>query len=302
MRRVLERVVVGGPVTFFHHSDLFADGDHRGDEAVDFEQGFALRRLDHECSRNREAQGWRMKAVVHQPLGNVLGTDALGATTRLLEWAQIQNALMRYMPVGAGVKRGVVVFQAHADVVGAQDRGFGRRLQAIRAHHAAIHPADRQDGGVTQGSCGNGADTVHRYASGNVSRQIRHQIGYHADRADARSTTTVRNAKGLVQVQVADVAAEFTGSRHADQRVHVGAVHIDAAPVLVHQSAQLLDLGFEHAVGAGVGDHHGGEIGAMLFALGAQVLHVNVAIGIARRHHHGEAGHLRTRRIGAVGA
>ena len=37
-------------------ANLFADGDHGGDEAVDFTQRFALGRLYHQCVRHREAQ------------------------------------------------------------------------------------------------------------------------------------------------------------------------------------------------------------------------------------------------------
>jgi hypothetical protein len=51
-----------------------------------------------------------------------------------------------------------------------------------------------------------------------------------------------------VQVQVAHVAAELARRGHADQRVHVGAVHVDAPAVLVHQRAQLLHAHLEHAV------------------------------------------------------
>jgi len=71
------------------------------------------------------------------------------------------------------------------------------------------------------------------------------------------------------------------GAASAHQCVHVGAVHIDPAAVLVHQRAQLFDRGFEHAVGAGVGDHHRGQVGAVLLALGLQVGHVHVAVVIA---------------------
>ena len=83
-----------------------------------------------------------------------------------------------------------------------------------------------------------------------VRRQEGHQVLDHAHRADARAAAAVRDAEGLVQVQVAHVAAELARRGHADQRVHVGAVHVDPAAVAVHQRAQLLHAGLEHAVGA----------------------------------------------------
>ena len=104
-----------------------------------------------------------------------------------------------------------------------------------------------------------------------------------------------------MQVQVAHIAAELARRRDAHQRVHVGAVHVHPPAVLVHERAQLLDLRLEHAVRARVGDHHAGEVGAVLLALGLQVGQVDVAVLVAARHDHLHAGHLRARGVGAVG-
>ena len=75
--------------------------------------------------------------------------------------------------------------------------------------------------------------------AGGVAGQEGHQVLDHAHRADAGAAAAVRDAEGLVQVQVADVAAELARRRQADQRVHVRAVDVDAPAVLVHQRAQL---------------------------------------------------------------
>jgi hypothetical protein len=69
-----------------------------------------------------------------------------------------------------------------------------------------------------------------------VARQVGHQVFDHAHRAHARAAAAVRNAEGLVQVQVAHVAAELARRGHADQRVHVGAVDVHAAAVLCTSS------------------------------------------------------------------
>ena len=98
-----------------------------------------------------------------------------------------------------------------------------------------------------------------------------------------------------------EIAAEFARCGHADQSVHIGAVHIHAGAVLVHQLAQFLDLGLEHAVGAGVGDHHRRQMIAVLLAFGAQVVEVDIAVAAAAGHHHRHAGHLRRCRVGAMG-
>ena len=44
-----------------------------------------------------------------------------------------------------------------------------------------------------------------------VARQVRGQVRGHADRAHARTAAAVRDAEGLVQVQVADVGADAPG-------------------------------------------------------------------------------------------
>ena len=81
-----------------------------------------------------------------------------------------------------------------------------------------------------------------------------------ADRAHARAAAAVGDAEGLVQVEVADVGADVAGAAEADLRVHVGAVHVDLAAVLVDDLADFLDGFLEDAVGGGVGDHQRGEV------------------------------------------
>ena len=111
----------------------------------------------------------------------------------------------------------------------------------------------------------------------------------------------MRDAESFVQVQVAHIATELAGRGHAHQGVHVGTVYVDTPAVLVHQLAELLDLRLEHAMCAGVGDHHRGQVGAVLLALGLQVGHVDVAVLVALGHDHLQADHLGAGRVGAVG-
>ena len=70
----------------------------------------------------------------------------------------------------------------------------------------------------------------------------------HADRAHARTAAAVRDAERLVQVEMADVGADVARPAEADHRVHVRAVHVDLAAVLVHDLADLADRLLEHAV------------------------------------------------------
>jgi hypothetical protein len=134
-----------------------------------------------------------------------------------------------------------------------------------------------------------------------VAWQERRQVRLDADRADARAATAVGNAEGLVQVQVRDVAAELARCAEADHGVHVGAVDVHLAAVVMNDAADFADAFLEHAVGRRVGDHQRGEVFAVLDGLGAQVFDVDVATGIAGGHDHAHAGHVGGGRVGAVG-
>ena len=59
-----------------------------------------------------------------------------------------------------------------------------------------------------------------------------------ADRTDAGAAAAVRNAEGLVQVQVRDVGAELARRGEADQRIQVRAVDVHLAAVRVHDLAE----------------------------------------------------------------
>ena len=83
-----------------------------------------------------------------------------------------------------------------------------------------------------------------------MAGQERREVLRHADRPHARTAAAVRDAERLVQVEVADVGADVTRAAEADLRVHVGAVHVDLAAVLVHDPADLPDRALEDAVRA----------------------------------------------------
>ena len=60
------------------------------------------------------------------------------------------------------------------------------------------------------------------------------QLPRDGDRAHARPAAAVRNAEGLVQVEMADVGADVPRAAQADLRVHVRAVHVDLPAMLVN--------------------------------------------------------------------
>jgi hypothetical protein len=63
------------------------------------------------------------------------------------------------------------------------------------------------------------------------------QMLRHANRPHAGTAAAVRNAKGLVQIDMADVRPDAAGTAQADLRVHVRAVHIDLPAVIVDDLA-----------------------------------------------------------------
>ena len=100
----------------------------------------------------------------------------------------------------------------------------------------------------------------------------------HADRADAGTAAAVRNAKGLVQIEMANVGADVARAAEADLRVHVRAVHVNLAAVRVHDFANLADGRFENAVGGRIGHHQRGEIVFVRVGFGAEIGEVDIAV------------------------
>ena len=108
----------------------------------------------------------------------------------------------------------------------------------------------------------------------------------------------MRSRKCFMQVEVHDVDAEIAGACDADERVHIGAVHVDEAAFVVHDAADLANVFFEDADGVGVGDHETGHIVGHGLREGFEINHatfvrLDVFDGVA--DHHGRGG------IGAVG-
>ena len=92
-----------------------------------------------------------------------------------------------------------------------------------------------------------------------MRRQMRRQMLGDADRAHAGTAAAVRNAERLVEVEMAHIGADVARPAQADLRIHVRAVHIHLAAMLMDDLADLLDRGLEHAVRRRIGHHQGAE-------------------------------------------
>ena len=174
--------------------------------------------------------------------------------------------------------------EPRGDVVGVEDRDLGRARQAFAAHHQDVDVGDRQDRRRAERRRRHRADRCGRRAVGRgMAGQERREMRLDADRAHARSAAAMRDAEGLVQVEMADIGAVIAGPRQADLRVQVGAVEIDLAAMVMHDVADLADVLLEHAMRRGIGDHDGGEIFRMLLRLGAEIVDIDVAAARRRR-------------------
>jgi hypothetical protein len=126
------------------------------------------------------------------------------------------------------------------------------------------------------------------------------QVGFGRDRADTRSAAAMRDAEGLVQVQVGHIAAELAGLRQAHERVEVGTVHVDLAAGRMDGVADLTDVGVVNAVRGRVGDHDRRENILVRLNLGVQVRVVNRAVGGGGHDDHLHAGQHGRGGVGAV--
>src|SRR5437870_10438200 len=106
-----------------------------------------------------------------------------------------------------------------------------------------------------------------------------------ADWSYAGPAAAVWNAKGLVQIQMANVRAVIPGTTETDLGIHVRAIHVDLTAVRVHDVANFANGGFKHTVRGGIGHHPRGEMARVLIGLGAQIGQIDISIFQTRDRH-----------------
>ena len=112
-----------------------------------------------------------------------------------------------------------------------------------------------------------------------IAGQIRLQMRLDSNGAHAGATTTVGDTKRLVQVQVADIAAQIAGTADAHHRIHVGTVDIDLSAMPVGDFGDFGHGLLKNAVGRWIGDHAARQILAVQFGLGPEIIQINIAVG-----------------------
>src|SRR6185437_12049323 len=88
-----------------------------------------------------------------------------------------------------------------------------------------------------------------------MTREEGREMLAHPDRSHAGAAAAMRDAEGLVQIEMADIGAVIAGPRQPDLRIQVGAVEIDLSAMAMDDVADLANLLFEHAMGRGISDH-----------------------------------------------
>mmetsp|Transcript_4854 Transcript_4854/g.12182 ORF Transcript_4854/g.12182 Transcript_4854/m.12182 type:complete len:216 (+) Transcript_4854:666-1313(+) len=161
-------------------------------------------------------------------------------------------------------------------VIGVQDRVAGRVRHTLSAQHGAEHPGDAGDSSLTPRRRGDGTETAPgRRLHDGVAGQVGREVLPDADRPHARAAAAVRDAEGLVEVQVANVGADDARRSEAELGVHVRAVHVDLAPVVVDDLADLLDPVLEEGPRRGVGHHERREAVLVVLAKLPELLEVH---------------------------
>ena len=155
MRRVLEQIAL--PILFSVGDCLHlgVNGNHRIAETIELVFRFALGRFDHHRPANRPRNGRRVEAVIHQTLCHIFDFNACASPL-----AQVDDALVRDETMLALEKNGKVRIEPFSDVISVENRHLGRAFQPGGAHHADVHPGDRQNAGAAPGRRGDRTDTI----------------------------------------------------------------------------------------------------------------------------------------------
>ncbi len=98
------------------------------------------------------------------------------------------------------------------------------------------------------------------------------------DRSHSWAATAVRDCEGLVQIQVRNIRADFSWLHQAHERVHVCAVQINLAALVVRHLADLAQRVFKDTVRRRIRDHAGGEARAGRLGFAAKVLKIDIAV------------------------
>ena len=121
------------------------------------------------------------------------------------------------------------------------------------------------------------------------------------DRTDSWASSPVRDAKGFVKIEMANIGPDVAGTAKADLGIHIGPVHIDLATRFMDERADFSDGRFKDSMSRGIGDHEGGKAVAVQRDLGLEVAEIDIPFSVTGDTDDLHSCHNRTGRIGPVG-
>ena len=132
----------------------------------------------------------------------VLSLVVDGDARLLPQRSQVEDALVSDTPLIPPVEHRKVRIEATRHVVRRQDGHAGGVPKAVGTHHRDVRVGDLQDPGGTPWRRADRRAVPLGVTSNRMAGQERHQVLGNGDRTDAGASAPVRNAEGLVQVQV----------------------------------------------------------------------------------------------------
>jgi hypothetical protein len=103
-------------------------------------------------------------------------------------------------------------------------------------------------------------------------------MGLHPNGAYPWPAPTVGDAKGLVEIEMAHISPKVGWATEPHLGIHIGPVHIHLAAVTMDDVTDFDNGRLKYTVGRGVGHHQRRQALTVLFCLGLQVGHIDIAV------------------------
>lgn len=119
-----------------------------------------------------------------------------------------------------------------------------------------------------------------------VAWEERNEVSCHTYWANAWTAAAVRDSESLVEVKVAHISADEAWAGETDLSVHISAVHIHLAAILMDCCHKGADAVLIDTVCRRISDHKCGEVILILCCFSLCVFEVDVTVLIAFHDNH----------------
>ena len=292
MRRIHQQVVVCRIVAGTDFLNFPVNAFHGLYKTIQLFEAFTFGGFDHQRTVHGEGEGGCVETVIHKALGNICFADA-----GFFERSAVENQLVSHKAFGSCIKHGEMRFQTSGQIIGIENGYLGCPFQACCSQHTNIGIGDGQQHGVAVR--GRSYRNTLCFVPGLCGQEIR-QMGGTTNGACTRTSASVGHGKCFVQIQVANVGSDKTGTGQANLGIHIGSVHINLSAVLMNDTAHFTNVRFENTVGRRISNHATGKSGSVFAGFVFPVFQVDVTVGIAFNLNYGKACLSGTGGIGSV--